>query len=146
MCLYTHNMIANVAEKDIICYKIMKTAVYSGLKTDGLFFSPYMNMGWEIGNEYDHDGANFEDLPLNYEHRTKLYKWENGFFHTFKSLTGAIYHTHWVNEHNTFGVPCVVMKCVIPKGTEYYEGDGAFNCYREDGYASRNIKTVEVVH
>ena len=142
MCLYTHNMIANVADEDIVCYKIMKTS----LDEEKGYFSPYMDTMWEIGKEYNHDSLNYEELPLHYGRSSGEYAFSVGYYHSFKNITDAIAHTNLANHRMTFGSICVVMKCVIPKGTEYYEGDGAFNCYREDGYASRNIKTVEVVH
>ena len=60
---------------------------------------------------------------------------EEGFIHSFKNKEDAI-----TFAKTKYGVD--VVKCIIPKGTYYFEG---INSDLTEGYASTQIKYVKVV-
>ena len=96
MCLRTEQRTPQIADKDIICYKIIHKDMTS------LFHKEFK---WEFG---------------------KLYKTEMQFynseqiaqaFHSYKSYKDVR------EAYSRTTEPCVVVKCTIPKDTSYYTGN-----------------------
>lgn len=118
MCLVTFQNEPQRATKDIECYKIVSFG-----KKDGEYHSYYyFQHKWVLNELYS--------SPLN----KKGTRVEEG-FHSYAYLNNA----KQTMELRPLG--SVLVKCIIPKGTCYYEGkQGDY-----DGYASDNIKIVEVI-
>lgn len=119
MCLTRLNMNCGpkYATQDIICYK----ALYKINK--GAYCSPYMNFIYKLNERVSSD-FDFASLPLVKMSPQKEYKFiriltyfrqVNKGLHSFKYLIDA----HKLNNRFIGGT---VMKCIIPKGSWYYEG------------------------
>lgn len=155
-----------IAEEDIICYKVF-TKVFATTR-DGLstvtYLTPFISVGLEMGVKYTAYGE------VNFKERTKvktvsgmsdflITEINGGVFHSFIDEEDAKMFTHRfpfasisrldeIIKHNspnvefmTYRRENVVVKCIIPKGTTYYEG--SFNDGQLDCYASRHIFLVE---
>ena len=136
MCLRVkgYNPTPKIAEVDIPCYKLLKKAAIH-------YYSIYY--GGEIPLEVIHGKEDYyaSHSETSYErliHSTNdiLYSSiEQGYIHTYGTAT--------VTDFGFFieGANAVIFKCIIPKGTEYFEG-----IYLNDiGYASRKIRFVKEI-
>ena len=149
MCLYVKNKEPKIADKDIKCYKIV-------MKYNGKYFSPYTHK--LIKNECingDKDLVPSElFVPKNIFHQDYNYIDGIGYsgyiegcmIHTFKYKKNAIADNDcvvpFVNCNYGNNYLFEVYECIIPKGTEYYEGtDGEWL-----GYASKAIKFVQKIY
>lgn len=121
MCL-KHISEKKIASKDIICYKvIIKFVTIEGIN----FYTPYRCFIVEIGKEYN----------------SPLCKKDNEVYtglHSFRKLKDA------ENEILSNWDPrrLRIARCIIPEGSEYYEG--GFNTH-SDAYASNKIKYIKIV-
>ena len=109
MCLITTKNIPEIAQEDIVCYKFYKLR-------ENKLFSPYKEVLAPNINEV----ANTV-LDRGYLARAKdnnLAYMVNRGFHSFKYLEGLI------NELAFWQLSYIrIFKCIIPKGTRYYEGN-----------------------
>ena len=132
------------AQEDIVCWKwLMK---YS----NGKLFSPYQRMEYFLDRKMHDDkkvdrkekrknGVNNKYLPVVCSH-----KMSQGGYHTFKNFEDA---DKFVKDDRTSN--SVLVKCIIPKGSKYYEG--YFQAWGYDyvieSYASKDlIVTGEVLY
>jgi hypothetical protein len=122
MCLYTRQIRARRAEKDIICYKTVRRC-YNSADCDS-FTAKYKNFIYSLGKAYT--TSLFCEIPP---------RWSLGYtiglinfgFHSFADLNTAAKDRQSCE---------VILKCVIPKDTLYYESsDGSCYC-------SKSIKIV----
>ena len=125
MCLYIKkDQKSKICRKDITCYKICDY-------TYGRLFTFYRCDAIEIGETYIsdiwlHKSSPF--VPINLASITKgLHS-----FVSIKSLLNAV----CFNEHIR------IIKCIIPKGSEYYLGEFE---NKNDAYASNKLKYLEIV-
>jgi len=115
MCLVTIMVKPAVAEKDIICYKIIRKNMTS------LYYNEFE---WELGKKYT---SWIEENPNDNEiHQA---------FHSFESLEGLKDAYYMVTE------PCLTVKCTIPKGSKFYRGKHDYI----EGYASNQLIINEVI-
>lgn len=114
MCLYTRQMRARRAEKDIICYKTVwkRTAP----KNKGTFLSKYKNFIYKLGETYTE--PMFAEIPENWGTGNEFGAVKFG-FHSYTDLRTAMEDMYY---HEA------VIRCVIPKGALYY-GDQDSICY-----------------
>ena len=118
MCFPKEKMCHSVADDDIICYKV----VYCGTST-GSYISLYKNFPYQDDATYKENSvgvAVLDELPLL----------TCGVFHSYQTLTASGIQSLSFNKHTR------VIKCVIPKGTIYWENNGF------DEYASITIKII----
>ena len=102
-----------IAQKDIIVYKWLN-------KKEGKLYAPYYrHFNYTLNKEYK-------------EFLFCIYGIVNEGFHSIKNKIKAI--THFA-KYSCIDKPCL-YKCVIPKGSEYYEGENGFFI---KGYASDTI-------
>ena len=135
MCLYVNdsNMKPKVAKENITCYKVLEE--YS---TDNgvSFHTPFRFMDVELGKTYVDDN---EVIIKKSECNGNSYGTiKSGVFHSFKEYIDAVSLLEKVGVCD----PVFVVECVIPKGTEYYEGtfdDG------EPCYGSKTIQYKEKI-
>lgn len=123
MCLELHkdNSELKKAKKDIICYKFLR------VNSDGTLLTPYQ-------------GFRIEDIPE--EVTSNLIRNDNNHvnegIHSFVELRDALLDS--VDEHNNFR-DNVLVKCIIPKGSHYYEG----LFFTMKAIASNKLKYLEVI-
>ena len=121
MCLYTKQTEPEIAEQDIECYKVY-------VKSYGdRWFSPYQECPMPIMN-----GLVTTELQSPCNLRVDLG------FHSFSYFSDAEIVAEWFARRKKSS--CVV-KCIIPKGTEYYLGKFGF----DEAYCSESIILKEII-
>lgn len=130
MCIRVKNIFPKRAKTDIVCYKILNkdmTAPYTGFqydfrkyKANGLF-----NLLIDIKDSII--------IKLRYKESPMYYFYSVGLIHTYKNYPLIIWNSHIKNLNRR------VFKCIIPKGTYYYESDDSIE------YASRKLRIIEEV-
>lgn len=118
MCLVTTKS-RSVATDDIVCYKVMLGNRTPYRKAFVNFEKPYFTA---TGDE------SIESNPYN------TVRINGGFVHTFKTLDGARCEKRCFDS-----VDIQIWKCIIPQGTEYFEG----KFMGIEGFASKKIKFIE---
>ena len=126
MCLVTTQLEPKIADKDIICYKLVKRT-----KIKGVYKSSFQGFEYIIRQLYTNN------IKIEFSYKLKRetaigYFIEEGMFHSYAS---NLYPILSPLPH------CALLKCIIPKGAYYYEG------YIDDSpsYASSQIKILEEI-
>lgn len=119
MCLRTKQRKPQIATEDIICYKIIHKDMTS------LFHKEFK---WELGKVYHTEmtttlSSFFMNIMV-----------EQG-FHSYSTLKATREGYYSSSE------PCIAVKCIIPKGSEYYTGSHGIR----DGYTSERIILNEII-
>ena len=133
MCLVTAQLKPKIADKDIICYKLVKRT-----KIKGIYKSSFQKFEYIIRQLYTNNiDIRFANKIIKNLDTTRsglcLYIIEEGMFHSYASNLYPIILSPLPN--------CALLKCIIPKGAYYFEG------YFDDSpsYASSQIKILEEV-
>ena len=127
MCLDINHLKPKIADKDIICYKLVKRT-----KIKGVYKSSFQKFEYVIRQLYT-SNVDIEFIGKFIYYRNCLgYSVEEGMFHSF------------INPYpGTLSSPLysALLKCIIPKGAYYFEG------YFDDShsYASSQIKILEEI-
>ena len=130
MCLHVKTTKPSIAEEDIICYKVIE---YSPI--DKQYVTPFRNYPMKTGDIL-HDRKDWEfDIV---EFRTGFFV-EAGGFHTYGAKEDAIFFARVLSSST------IVVKCIIPKGTEYFRGCTTLDDYYVRSYASKDLKLIEEV-
>ncbi len=128
MCLYLTKRDSIVAKEDIVCYKILIVEKISAVGLDFKydfrvpsfhteplkyrFFAPFTHYEYRLGMTLLAD----ENVTIQSNHCiTYPYSLSEGVFHTYKKLEDA-------KEVVKHGKSFVIVKCIIPKGSIYYQG------------------------
>ena len=119
MCLYTTQKKPTIAEKDIICYKIIHKDMTSLYHKD---------FKWELGKMY----YSWMEAINDIEDRNKEI---HQAFHSYETLED-LKKAYFIATS-----PCLTVKCTIPKGSTVYKGS------HDDlkGYASNQLIMNEVI-
>lgn len=119
MCLYTTQEIPTIAEKDIICYKIIRKDMSSLYHDD---------FKWEFGKMYHSWMEAVNDIQ---DRNKEIHQ----AFHSYETLEDL------KKAYFSVTVPCLTVKCTIPKGSTVYSGS------HDDlkGYASNQLIINEVI-
>lgn len=126
---------SKIAKKDIVCYKVLEIRG-KNLGRYIYFVTPYKEKKIELNKEY----ADNKEIRMWEEYsclcRQTLTQIGQGVFHTFAGKMDAFAHCQ-----NMGG--CIVVKCIIPKGSEYYVGDfvklSAGDMKITKSYGSKNL-------
>ena len=125
-----------VADKDIVCYKILLQY------PDGTYHSPYQRLPYEL-NKLMCDSVNV------WKYRSdKTWNVGAGGFHTFAKFDEV---KKAFDENFSDGLypgfNPVIVKCFIPKGTKYYYGSFSFLFCAEkyESYASKKLMVTDEV-
>lgn len=142
MCLYiTKDAKLKHAVKDIVCYKVVKR--YTTFLGKQILFTPYtqspLTDAQLSGKE---DFCSFDKDEIEESKIGPGYEVSKGFIHTCINLESARWLSRLLSLGLIYGEDIVVYKCIIPKGTRYYEGKWALSPQRES-YASKRIRFVE---
>ena len=133
MCLLINQLEPKIADKDIVCYKIVEKT-----KIKGIYTSYFQEFEYIIRQLYTNNlDIRFVDKIIKNLDTTRsglcLYIIEEGMFHSYASYLYPVILSPLPNG--------ALLKCIIPKGAYYYEG------YFDDSpsYASSQIKILEEV-
>ena len=121
MCLITSNNTSYIAERDIICYKVLNGR-----------YTPYRNIKvniLQLLGLMPFKAEGFIDIYPN----VFGYIIEGGMIHTFVNENEAI-------DANAYHIKDRVYKCIIPKGTEYFISSD------KEEYCSKKIKFVKRIY
>ena len=139
MCLITTKNIPEIAQEDIVCYKFyvvhkVKDDINSSSHDKDEYLSPYWDMRAPNINEVAN--TELDKAYLCDSNTSNLNYFVRKGFHSYKYLDDLI-------EELYFWQPCdaKIFKCIIPKGTKYYEGE--FD--DSTSYCSESIILKEIV-
>ena len=130
MCLFINHLEPKIADKDIICYKLVKRT-----KIKGVYKSSFQEFEYVIRQLY----INNFDIKLSYfliKHisiiGSSITYIEEGMFHSYTNYMPFMV-ANFTDES--------ILKCIIPKGAYYFEG------YFDESpsYASSQIKILEEI-
>ena len=127
MCLVIKQLEPKIADKDIICYKLVKRT-----EIKGVYKSNIQRFEYIIRQLYTNNiNIEFTYKLIRYSSFLR-YSIEEGMFHSYVSHLYPILSP----------LPnCALLKCIIPKGAYYFEG------YFDESpsYASSQIKILEEI-
>ena len=127
MCLDTKQLEPKIADKDIVCYKLVKRT-----KIKGIYKSSFLEFEYIIRQLYTNN--------LDIRFANKIIK---HFYKYFYRIDENMFHSYASNLYPILSpLPwCALLKCIIPKGAYYYEG------YFDESpsYASSQIKILEEI-
>ena len=128
MCLFINHLEPKIADKDIICYKLVKRT-----KTKGVYKSSFQEFEYIIRQLYTNNlDIKFANKIMKHSFYKCFYKIEKDMFHSY---TSSIYPMLSPSSYYA------LLKCIIPKGAYYYEG----YFYDLPSYASSQIKILEEI-
>lgn len=137
MCMYLHKGLHQIvpyyATHDIECIKLMENFRYSDDDTHvKLIDSPVQNFTYIMGKKYG---------PINVKPSITIipgvYRITKG-FHSFSSLQTALKF----KDSTRYYTNCKICKCIIPKGSWYYDGCVGYTadkCYVSDSIIIKEI-------
>ena len=130
MCIEVKNIFPKRAKTDIVCYKLLKedmAAPYTGFQYD---FKEYKANGLFILLK---DIKNFIIEKPSFINGVLYYYYDIGLLHTYKkpALSFVINQCKYLKRR--------LFKCIIPKGTYYYESSDFSK------YASRKLRIVREI-
>ena len=133
MCLVTTQLEPKIANKDIICYKLVKRT-----KIKGIYKSSFQRFEYIIRQLYTNNlDIKFVDKIIKNLDTTRsglcLYIIEEGMFHSYASYLYPVILSPLPHG--------ALLKCIIPKGAYYYKG----NYGGLTSYASSQIKILEEI-
>ena len=128
MCLFINDLVPKIADKDIICYKLVERT-----KIKGVYKSSFIGFEYIIRQLY----TNNIKIEFNYK------------FIKDRALFGCFIEEGMFHSYASYLYPVILsplphgalLKCIIPKGAYYFEG------YFDDSpsYASSQIKILEEI-
>ena len=129
MCLVTTQLEPKIADKDIVCYKLVKRT-----KIKGVYKSSFQGFEYIIRQLYTNNlDIRFANKSMKWYFYKSFYKIEEGMFHSY------------VSNLNPIILSCLpdytLVKCVIPKGAYYFKG--FFESF--PSYASSQIKILREI-
>ena len=136
MCLVLTQLEPKIADKDIICYKLVVK------KANGIYNSLYRKFEYIIRRNYKIPET--EKCILK-ENRFGVKILEEGVFHSFvREVDAFVDYQEQANiliSHYHFPMILSIIKCAIPKGAIYYMG----STNNMLSYASSQIKILEEI-
>ena len=137
MCLATKTDTPSIAQKDIVCYKFYILHKVYPLYEGAVLLSPYQDSPAPTINKVTNTllgGAEYAEVFLN-GITISMYLVNLG-FHSFKYFNDLVKEIHF---HSASTIK--IFKCIIPKGSKYYEG-----VYCEyPSYCSESIILKEII-
>ena len=129
MCLVTAQLKPKIADKDIICYKLVKRT-----KIKGIYKSSFQGFEYVIRQLYTNNlDIRFANKSIKRSFYKRFYIIEENMFHSYENHLYPVILSPLPN--------CALLKCIIPKGAYYFEGE-----FDEiPSYASSQIKILEEI-
>ncbi len=130
MCLYTKQKKAQVAKKPITIYKYLKCECLPGLNSPR-YETPYTHT--KVSGDIIDGRNSMEAFGIEFiEHFDNLYCITTGFIHCYTCKLMALLKKPFDD--------CVLFKCEIPAGTEYYRSTSEFG-----EICAKKINFIEVI-
>ena len=129
MCLDINHLKPKIADKDIVCYKLVKRT-----KIKGIYKSSFQGFEYIIRQLYTNNlDIRFANKSIKRYFYKCFYKIEEGMVHSYESYLYPVILSPLPHG--------ALLKCIIPKGAYYFEG------YFDDSpsYASSQIKILEEI-
>ena len=127
MCLLLEHLEPKIADKDIVCYKIVEKT-----KIKGIYKSCVQEFEYIIEKLYTNNiSIEFSNRVIKHFKCVDIPYIEENMFHSYINRPNSIQLSH--NE--------VLLKCIIPKEAYYYIGV----CGSSLSYASSQIKILEEI-
>ena len=128
MCLFINHLEPKIADKDIICYKLVERT-----KIKGVYKAQYQEFEYIIRQLYTNNIKIEFSYKLIKPETIFGYFIEEGMFHSYASYLYPVILSPLPNG--------ALLKCIIPKGAYYFEG------YFDESpsYASSQIKILEEI-
>ena len=136
MCLCINHLCPSIANKHIVCYKLVKRT-----KIKGVYKSSFQEFEYVIRQLYTNN--------INYSFANKVIKKERIFISYMNYLEADFIEEGMFHSYVNHLYPAILsplpwvalLKCIIPKGAYYFEG------YFDDSpsYASSQIKILEEI-
>ena len=124
MCLFINHLEPKIANKDIVCYKLVKRT-----KIKGVYESNYLKFEYIIRQLYtNYFDIKYADMLIKKRYSRSVI--EEDMFHSYASNVYSILKPLQY---------CILLKCIIPKGAYYFKG--YYGNY--SSYASSQIKILE---
>ena len=130
MCLVLTQLKLKIADKDIICYKMVERT-----KIKGIYKSSFRGFEYIIRQSYINN-INIKNIIDKIYLRllsSHFYYIEGGMFHSYPSYLYSVILSPLPN--------CALLKCIIPKGAYYFKGESD----NLPSYASSQIKILEEI-
>ena len=129
MCLILTQLKPKIADKDIVCYKMVERT-----KIKGVYKSSFQEFEYIIRQLYTNNlDIRFANKSMKWYFYKSFYKIEEGMFHSYVSPLYPLEVNAIPNR--------TMLKCIIPKGAYYYEG----HFHHFTSYASSQIKILEEI-
>lgn len=141
---------SRVTDKDVVCYKV-------GMKENGCIVAPFYEDEYCFGKNVRCQRFEY-DIPYDGSY-THPYTVEYG-YHSYVEKKDAFRLREILEQHQLDRMLCfkneykyVVLRCVIPSDTAYYEGNVETGFYAEigtdgelpKGYVSERIRIEEII-
>ena len=149
MCLHTKHKV-KTADKDIRCYKVLQSL--DGLRLEvppfrieierangNEYLTPYQYFPMHLGETYTDE----ETFYSPYRDTNGIADIGSDYFHSFATIEAAI---EAIGDCEM--LDAIVVECVIPKGTQYYEGCMYYsqaNNGEVHTYASKTLKLTNTI-
>ena len=135
MCLDINHLKPKIADKDIVCYKLVKRT-----KIKGIYKSNFQRFEYVIRQLYTNNlDIRFADKVIKNlcpsHPPLSIYAVEEDMFHSYMTLSYSLQISIQLLYNG------VILKCIIPKGAYYYIG----MCGSNLSYASSQIKILEEI-
>ena len=127
MCLDINHLKPKIADKDIVCYKLVKRTKIKGVYKSNIQRFEYISRQLYT-NYFD---IKYVDMLI--KRRYNLSAIEEGMFHSYENHLYPVILSPLSN--------CALLKCIIPKGAYYFEGIFDYS----PSYASSQIKILEEI-
>ena len=126
MCLISYREKAYISDKDIICYKVLE------IVGNGEFVTPVQRTPVKLGEEMVAEGIEGKMAVPSYHNIDggNMYAMRNeyhlvdGFIHAYLKL--PIFERYLIGKEGA-NYNNVIVKCIIPAGTEFYLGNQSFS-------------------
>ena len=126
MCLTITQLEPKIADKDIVCYKYVRKT-----KIKGIYISSGTGFEYIIRQLYTNN-LNIKYVNFIIKKRYNIFTIGKNMFHSFST---------YIPTMSTLSSNYIVLKCIIPKGSYYFEGYlNSILCY-----ASSQIKILEEI-
>lgn len=128
MCLTSFREKAYISDKDIICYKVLE------IVGNGEFVTPVQRTPVKLGEEIVAEGIEGK-MPVPSYHKIdngvmygtkKDYQIGEGFIHAYLKLPSFDFEPYLIGKEGA-NYNKVIVKCIIPAGTEFYLGNENFS-------------------
>ena len=132
MCLRLDYLEPKIADKDIVCYKIVEKT-----KIKGIYTSCFQEFEYIIRRLYTNNiSIKFSNSVIkHFKTHYRRYYIEEDMFHSYMTLSYSLQKSIQLLYNG------VILKCIIPKGAYYYIG----MCGSNLNYASSQIKILEEI-